>query len=148
MIDRNLLAPCGLYCGVCAVRTAHREDNQKFKERLSSVYGCTPEEISCNGCLSDHRFKFCRLCRVRSCVQEKGYEGCHECGEFPCDLIDNFPVEVGKRVILRAIPEWRELGTEKWVEAEEKRYLCPHCGDKLFRGVKRCRNCKEPVDLD
>ena len=40
------------------------------------------------------------------------------------------------------------MGTEKWVEAEQKRYLCPHCGYQLFRGAKRCRGCKEPVDQD
>lgn len=148
MIDGNLLAPCGLYCGVCAVLTAHREDNRKFKERLSTVYGCTAEEIACDGCLSDRRFKFCEQCRVRSCAQERGYEGCHQCEGFPCNLIENFPVEVGKKVILRATPARTELGTEKWVASEEQRYLCPHCGNKLFRGAKRCNTCRESVDLD
>jgi predicted RNA-binding Zn-ribbon protein involved in translation (DUF1610 family) len=79
---------------------------------------------------------------------EKSYEGCHQCDDFPCNMIEDFPQPVGKKVILRAIPSWRELGTEKWVEEEEKRYLCPNCGYKLFRGANRCRNCKEPVDQD
>jgi len=55
---------------------------------------------------------------------------------------------VGKKVILRAIPEWRELGTEKWVAAEEKRYHCPECGNSIFRGAKRCNKCKNPVNVD
>jgi len=67
---------------------------------------------------------------------------------FPCKHIDEFPIAVGKRVILRSIPAWRELKTAAWMEAEEKRYTCPNCGYKLFRGVKRCRRCKESVDLD
>ena len=29
-IKKELLAPCGLYCGVCRVYIAHRDDNQKF----------------------------------------------------------------------------------------------------------------------
>ena len=33
-IDNALLSPCGLYCGVCGILIAHRENNQKFKERL------------------------------------------------------------------------------------------------------------------
>ena len=37
-INPDLVAPCGLYCGVCAVYIAHRDQNQKFKERLLSVY--------------------------------------------------------------------------------------------------------------
>jgi hypothetical protein len=79
---------------------------------------------------------------------EKNYEGCHECGDFPCDYIESFAYPVGKKVILRSVPTRRELGTEKWVELEEERYHCPHCGHDLFRGSKRCRNCKEPVDQD
>ncbi len=147
-MERELLAPCNLYCGVCGILKAHRENNVTLKERLSSFYGVLPEEIACNGCLSDTRFTFCRSCSIRSCTEEKGLEGCHQCEDFPCSFIDDFPVPVGKKVILRATPVRREIGTEKWVEQEEARYLCPHCGHKLFRGTKRCRSCKEPVDLD
>jgi len=148
-VDEKLLAPCGLYCGVCAVLIAHRDDNMKFKERLTGVYGLTdPEQIRCKGCLSEERFILCESCLIRDCVEEKGIEGCHECDDFPCEYIDQFPIEVGKRVIMRAVPYRREVGTEKWVEDEEKRYLCPHCGYVLFRGAKRCRNCKAEVDLD
>jgi len=127
---------------------AHRDDNTKFKEKLATVYGCTPEQIACEGCLSDRRFFYCESCPIRSCAQEKNYEGCYQCDGFPCQLIEQFPVPVGKKVIMRAVPAWREMGTEKWVAAEEKRYQCPHCGQALFRGAKRCRNCKEAVDQD
>ena len=140
-VNRELLAPCGLYCGACGILIAHRDDNQKFKEKLSAAYGCSPDEIVCQGCLSDVRFKYCAVCPIRSCTLEKKYEGCHQCEDFPCAMIDNFPVPVGKKVILRAIPAWREMGTEKWVEEEEKRYRCPHCGYELFRGARRWLAC-------
>ena len=148
MINKDVLAPCGLYCGVCGILMAHRDNNSKFKEILAGFYGVSPDEIACKGCLSDERFKFCEECQIRSCTEGKNYEGCHQCGDFPCDLIENFPVPVGKKVILRSIPARRELGTEKWVQQEEMRYHCPQCGSELFRGAKRCRNCKEPVDQD
>ena len=147
-VNPELLAPCGLYCGVCGVRIAHLDNNQKFKERLTQVYGCTAEEVVCEGCQSNTRFKLCQSCPIRTCVADKGYVACHQCADFPCQLIDNFPLPVGKKVILRNIPAWRELGTERWVEAEERRYICPACGEKLFRGAKRCRACKAPVDVD
>jgi predicted RNA-binding Zn-ribbon protein involved in translation (DUF1610 family) len=148
MRQEDLLAPCGLYCGVCAILMAHRDNNEKFKERLAPIYGVLPEEIACHGCLSDQCFKYCQVCPIRSCAHEKNYEGCHQCDSWPCDYIANFPIPVGKKVIMRAIPAWKELGTEKWVEQETARYRCPNCGKELFRGAKRCRACKEPVDKD
>ena len=145
---KKLAAPCGLYCGVCAVLIAHRDNNTKFKERLTGVYDVTVDAIKCQGCLSDELFVYCHTCPIRSCTIEKGIEGCHQCDDFPCQFIDDFPFPVGKKVILRAIPTWRQFGTERWMDEEEKRYHCPYCGYAVFRGVRRCRNCQNPLDLD
>jgi predicted RNA-binding Zn-ribbon protein involved in translation (DUF1610 family) len=150
-INRDLLAPCGLYCGVCGIMIADRDDNQKFKERLCTVYNVGVEEIKCTGCMSDDtesKFLYCRVCPIRECVIARGYEGCHQCDDWPCKAIDDFVMPVGKKVMDRAIPRWREWGTEKYVVEEEKRYHCPSCGGELFRGAKRCRACGEPVDVD
>ncbi len=37
-INPDFISPCGLYCGVCAIYRAHRDNNQKFKERLVNLY--------------------------------------------------------------------------------------------------------------
>jgi hypothetical protein len=147
-VRRELAAPCGLYCGVCGILIAHRDNNLKFKERLAQVYGVGVEDIRCNGCLSDEPFIYCRTCPIKSCAIKKGIEGCHECDDFPCWFIEEFPLPVGKKVIMRSVPEWKALGTERWMEEEEERYRCPSCGYALFRGAKRCRNCGQAVDLD
>lgn len=161
-INPDFISPCGLYCGVCAIHIAHREQNQKFMERLRDLYqgkipgkgrlphaeSLTIEDIRCNGCLSDDLFMHCRQCDIRECALKKGYTGCHQCDDFPCRTIEEFPMAVGKKVILRAVPRWREVGTEKWVEEEEARYICPECGHKLFRGAVRCNKCKAELDLD
>ena len=55
---------------------------------------------------------------------------------------------VGKKVILRAVPYWKEVGTEKFIEDEEALYLCPACGNKVFRGAVKCNKCKAELDLD
>lgn len=161
-INPNFVAPCGLYCGVCAIHIAGRDNNEKFKERLVDLYKgniagkgtlpnsqhLTERDIKCDGCLSDDTFMHCRQCEIRRCVKNKGLSGCHECDDFPCPHIDNFSMAVGKKVILRAIPYWREVGTGKWIHDEEARYVCPECGNKLFRGVARCNQCKTRLDLD
>ncbi|MDX2512856.1 MAG: DUF3795 domain-containing protein [Desulfobacterales bacterium] len=155
-IESRFLAHCGLYCGVCGVFYATRDNNEKFLERLLSMYqekipgleGISIEDLKCEGCLSDRVSLFCGSCAIKACTSEKGYSGCHECDEFPCDHIENFPVAVGKKVILRAVPYRRKHGTEKWVRDEEARYACPECGHSIFRGAKRCNKCMAAVDLD
>jgi hypothetical protein len=160
--NKNFNAPCGLYCGVCAILIAYRDNNIKLKEKLVNLYkGNTPgkgilpnsenltiNDIKCEGCLSDNRFFHCDNCKIRDCAINKGYEGCYECNEFPCNYIENFPMTVGKKVILRVVPYRREVSTKQWMEEEEKRYICPVCDNKVFRGVMRCNKCKTKLDLD
>lgn len=161
-VNSALLSPCGLYCGVCAIYIAHRDNNHKLKERLVNLYkGGLPgkgkladsenlsiEDIKCSGCLSDNVFIYCRHCNIKNCTKEKGYTGCHKCDEFPCQHIKDFPMAVGKKVILRTIPYWREVGTEKFVKDEESRYICPECNNLVFRGIVKCNQCKVKLDLD
>lgn len=153
-INKDLLAPCGLYCGVCAVYIAHRDNNIKFKERIVNVYKPftkTIEDITCKGCMAENheeKFGFCQKCGIRDCIKKLGYEGCYQCDKFPCWRIKRFPMPVGKKVIMRAIPYWKEFGTEKWVDEEIKRYHCPKCGNALFRGAKKCNQCGISVDVD
>lgn len=161
-VNRELISLCSLYCGVCAIYIASRDNNIKLKERLVNLYkGGTPgkgtlpnsealsiDDIHCGGCLSEDLFMHCQQCEIRACTREKGYSGCHECNEFPCRFINNFPMSVGRRVILRSVPYRRQYGTEKWVKDEEARYICPECGQKVFRGVMKCNRCKTPLDLD
>jgi len=153
---------CGLYCGVCAIHIAHRDDNEKLKERLVNLYkggvpgkGTLPNsetlttaDIHCGGCRSDDLFLHCKQCEIRDCAQAKGINGCHACDKFPCGYIEKFAMNVGKQVILRCVPYRREVGTEKWIQAEEARYFCPDCGNKVFRGAVTCNRCKTKLDLD
>ncbi|MFX1376949.1 MAG: DUF3795 domain-containing protein [Promethearchaeota archaeon] len=152
-IIKELLAPCGLYCGACRVFISFRDNNLKLKQEILPFYQAygaeTVDDIVCTGCLSEGIiFKFCQTCLIKECIVDKKVEGCRECDEFPCSIIKNWPSPVGKKVMLRAIPRWRELGTEKWVEEEENRYVCPKCGTSLFRGALKCNNCNSSIKID
>ena len=141
MVNQELVAPCGLYCGVCGIYCATANGDEPLKEKLAKAYGDTPDKINCRGCLSDSVYWYCKVCPVKSCTREKRYTGCHQCADFPCDKIDNFSVPEGKNNILRAIPIWRELGTEAFIKGEEKLFACDNCGTKLFRGSRKSRKC-------
>ena len=104
-VNPDFCAPCGLYCGVCAIYMAHRDNNLNsrsgwwiFTGEKSRGKGILPncetlsmEDIKCRGCLSDEQFMHCRQCDIRECTKEKGYIGCHQCAEFPCRILTIFP---------------------------------------------------------
>jgi len=141
MINRETIAPCGLYCGVCGVYQATINKDDTLKQKFAKAYGVSSDDLACRGCRSETVFVYCQICEIKTCTMERQIEGCHQCREFPCGKVDAFPVPEGKMNILRAVPKWRELGTEKWVEEEEKLFTCRSCGNQLFRGAKKCRNC-------
>ena len=155
--NKDLMAPCGLYCGLCGIYIATRENNKKFREIMGKLYGTEPEETECYGCMQadppKKLYGYCKDCKIRDCIKSKGYYSCHQCDEWPCDLIKNFPITTGARVMKRTIPIWREkvaeLGDEEgsieWARMECGRYHCSSCGKALFRGAQRCRNCKKDI---
>ena len=155
--NKDLMAPCGLYCGSCGVYIATRDGNEKFKAIMANLYGTKPEETECYGCMQTDppkkQYAKCGVCAIRNCIKTKGFYSCHQCEEWPCHLIDNFHFATGVRVMKRTIPVWREKvsehgdekGSVEWARSECRRYHCPSCGSPLFRGAQRCRACKRPV---
>jgi hypothetical protein len=155
--NRDLMAPCGLYCGVCGVYIADRDGNEKFRDIMAKLYGSAPERTACLGCMQPDPprklYGYCKSCVIRDCVRSKNFYSCHQCGDWPCDRIENFPLATGVRVMKRTIPIWRakvvehgdEKGSVEWARSECERYHCPHCGKPLFRGAQRCRACRNPV---
>ena len=155
--NKDLMAPCGLYCGTCGVYIATRDNNPKFKKVLGNLYGTRPEETECLGCMQaeppEKRYCYCESCQIRDCVKSRGYYSCHQCAEWPCPLIETFPVATGRRVMAKTIPLWREKvaalgeedGSEAWARSECERHHCSSCGAPLFRGAQRCRSCRAHV---
>ncbi len=62
-VNKNLIAPCGLYCGWCP------------------FYVFKPKEYSCGGCWSRDK------CRIRDCAVSRGLKLCTYCKDFPCDKL-------------------------------------------------------------
>ena len=143
----NLVAPCGIYCGICPIYIADKGNHIHLKEVLAAEFKIAVNEIKCDGCLSDNPFVNCSTCAVRDCIIAKRIEGCYKCDDFPCSIIEEMPDAIGKQVILRSVPLLRKLGIERFIEEETKHYQCPYCGHQLFMGVKRCRNCNNAVNL-
>jgi len=164
--NKNLRAPCGIFCGACAIYIATRDENEKFRNIICNIWKTTPEDTTCYGCMQPDPpkklFGFCQKCAIRNCAKSKGFYSCHQCEKWPCGMIENsdlakvIPSQIKNsvlRVMKRAIPLWRdkvsEYGDEKgsleWARAEAERYHCPSCGKPLYRSAQQCRACKKPV---
>ena len=119
--NKNLMAPCGLYCGACGVYIATRDGNEKFRSIMGNLYGTIPEETACLGCMQpdppEKLYGPCQNCELRDCIKSKGFYSCHQCEAWPCELAENFGITTGRRVIQRTIPIWRDkvakLGDEE-----------------------------------
>lgn len=164
--NKNLRAPCGIFCGACAIYITTRDDSEKFRSLISSIWNTKPEETKCFGCMQPNPppqlFGFCQNCALRNCARSKGFYSCHQCEKWPCNILekgdfaDAVPSLFKKsilRVMKRAIPLWRdkvaaygdEKGSLEWARAEAERYHCPSCGKPLYRSAQQCRACKKQV---
>jgi len=116
----NLIAPCGINCGVCMAYL--REKNH------------------CNGCrnLGQNLRKSIAACRIRRCDKREGMF-CSSCTEFPCDRLRHLDERYQKRYDMSEIENLitiRDNGVEKFLETEYAKWcsdtgiLCVH--DKKY----------------
>ena len=58
---------------------------ERWSEHDNTKY--VPEDIICEGCLSERRSIYCKSCEVRECGSERGFSTYADCSKFPCDKL-------------------------------------------------------------
>ena len=105
MMDENLLAPCGSYCGTC-----------EFLNR--------EEKPNCSGCGNQGGHPFWGECKLHACARKHRLSHCAECEDFPCELFVNQfdPAHGQKSAFMRAglLIYRKKAGTEKYIEMVNK----------------------------
>lgn len=81
---------CGDNCIYCPRYNARTDDELKRVAELWYKVGwrdkvVSNEEIQCTGCSSHKQCTY----RLVDCTKEHGVEKCSQCGEFPCEKIDD-----------------------------------------------------------
>ena len=81
-----LVAPCGIDCGICELHTC-KDDPKLFSYLLSR--GIPKEKIPCGGCreIRGNCPVLPAQCSTFLCIEEKQKKFCHECGDFPCGML-------------------------------------------------------------
>ena len=152
----GLVAPCGLYCGACAMYLATQENNPA---RLTSRFGSSPkqqsakppaltENMMCDGCGGGGRTPaHVPKCAIKLCAAEKTKTGrCADCAEFPCSRITEFNNDgmAHHSEVLGNLRQLREVGIKEWAKREEERWQCTKCQTKIAWYEAECIKCKTP----
>jgi hypothetical protein len=93
----ELIAYCGLDCSKCNAFKATQANDLERKKELAKKWTeglnveFQPEEITCNGCLSDTLSGWCsKICKIRPCAVERKVKTCAHCEEYPCGKLKEF----------------------------------------------------------
>jgi len=152
--QKNLAAPCGLYCGACSIYVAGKRGDSKRLEQMASglaqYYGRALEmkDLACEGCLSEIVALHCRDCAIRYCAIEKGYSHCAQCSVFPCKQINDFNNDgmLHHGEILNNIKRQRDIGIDVWIEEQEERWRCPKCTCTVDWYSDQCPDCGTAIE--
>jgi hypothetical protein len=133
-MNENLIAPCGMNCGVCVKYLAMKNDvnKQGFKKSY------------CNGCM--HRGKNCLHMGDTCELLRKGLlRFCYECNEFPCKRLKTLDKRYSTKYHMSMIDNLRtikEHGIENFLRKEQEKWSCPDCGNTICCHNGLCLNCK------
>lgn len=94
----KMISACGLDCAQCESYKATQANDQaaiavlveKWRKEYDSP-GISAENILCDGCLGGKRtLGYCRECKIRACVFDRGLKNCASCPEFGCEMTKAF----------------------------------------------------------
>jgi hypothetical protein len=130
----ELLSRCGFRCDLCmAYRLnveSHPENRQLLSDGWFKYFGfhIQPENIICDGCLSDQCITLDKDCRVRPCVMDKGLDNCGLCEIFGCDKLKE------RLVTFEGI---QAHFTEPIPDEDRERFIRPYENAILFKAIRR-----------
>ena len=112
MVENNLAAPCGLYCGICRMFLVLDKDQLEQRGFKKGCPGCRV------------RNKKCKWIRKHCAPIRTGErEFCHECEEMPCEelqIIEDIYQERYCVSLVENLKKIKEIGSKKWLKEQEK----------------------------
>ncbi len=129
----DLVAPCGMNCGVCRAYLAYSRGVPRKRGSVTHCSGCLPRKKNCfikRGCaqLSKNKVRFC-----------------YECEKMPCANVDRVDRRYRARYDTSLVGNLREIeenGMQAFLEAQTARFKCPACGDIVSVHDGKCYTCQ------
>ena len=114
----TILTRCGYRCDLCLAYKPNIDSNPSNREILSDGwykyfgFRLLPEEIYCDGCMTDDPKLIDKNCPVRPCVISKGLDNCSQCDDYICDKLT-------QRIVI-----YEDIKGKVNAEIPEEDYLC------------------------
>lgn len=131
----ELVAPCGMNCGVCSAYLAYSKNISKKKGKIVHCIGCRPRNKKC-AYLKGH-------CDKLSSYQ---IEFCFECEEFPCARLKHIDQRYRKRYNTSLIDNLQKIkaeGINSFLEEQHEKFKCSKCGGTISIHNGKCYDCEK-----
>lgn len=140
-----LAGRCGIYCGACEFNRALLDPS--IKKTLSRTLNLAEEDVYCKGCGDLDEHSYGKGCKTATCCDNHHVHFCHDCDEYPCNeikemLLDPYPHH---HSVIIDLDRMKEVGTDRWLEEQKKRWSCKNCGESFCWYTKKCKKCGEKV---
>ncbi|RPI62621.1 MAG: DUF3795 domain-containing protein [Ignavibacteriales bacterium] len=133
-INKNeLIAPCGMYCGICDKYLAYSHQIPKKRGKVCHCKGCQTMNKNCSF--------FKQKCENGK-INEIDY--CFDCDLFPCKIHEQYSKKYEKRNgynFLDSLNLIKKNGADWFVAEIEKKHKCEKCGDTICIHNKLCYSC-------
>jgi hypothetical protein len=132
-MNEELIAPCGMNCGLCSGYLAYKNDVKSKGIRMTYCTGCRP------------RNKQCAFLKKR-CPQllNGDVKYCYECQDFPCARlrhIDKRYRTFYRMSMVENLEYIKESGIRHFLKRESEKWQCPECGGVICCHNGICFNC-------
>ena len=132
-MDEELIAPCGMNCGVCSGYLAFKNNLKSQGIRMPYCIGCRPRDKKC--AFLKKRCNYLLSGRIQYCYQ---------CVDFPCQglqRIDKRYRTFYRMSMIENLEYIKKEGIEPFLEKEEAKWKCPECGAVVCCHNGICFNC-------
>src|SRR3989304_275844 len=130
----ELVAPCGMNCGICKSYLAFSRGVPKERGKVSHCSGCLPRE------------KNCFIKRACKMLSGKKIRFCFECEQMPCKHLERIDKRYRNRYAMSMVQNLKEIqtkGIETFLENQEAKYKCSNCGDVFSVHDGKCYSCMQ-----
>jgi hypothetical protein len=129
----DLVAPCGINCGVC-MRYLATTTGIAQKTRRPQCTGCRLKNKNCAFIKGSCEW-----------LRKKKVTFCFECPTFPCAKLERLDKRYTVRYdtsLIGNLLQIKQEGLERFLEKEAEKWKCPMCGGTVSIHDKKCYNCE------